>query len=66
MAEEKLCPTTNSCTSILTEFNECFLSIETWSAKPSLDICFEGRKKRPQDKGRKKRKKGKWDPQTFY
>jgi len=26
------------------------------------DMYFEGRKKRPQERGRKKRRKGKWDP----
>jgi hypothetical protein len=26
------------------------------------DICFENRKRRPQERGRKKRRKGKWNP----
>jgi len=26
------------------------------------DICFENRKKRPWERGRRKRRKGKWDP----
>jgi hypothetical protein len=26
------------------------------------DVYFEGRKRRPQERGRKKRRKGKWNP----
>ena len=29
---------------------------------PDEDFCFESRKKRPYERGRKKRRKGKWNP----
>jgi hypothetical protein len=63
MSENKLCATTCSDNmSKSSDFSNCSLSIGTWAAKSWRDVYFESRKKRPQEKGRKKRKKGKRNP----
>ena len=39
---------------------------ETWATKSLTGACLEGRKKRPQDRGGKKRKKGKPHPPELF
>jgi hypothetical protein len=43
-------------------FSNCSLSMGTWAVESWKDMYFESRKKRPQDRGKKKRRKGKRIP----
>lgn len=53
----------NMCKS--SDFN-CTTPVEAWVVMSRKEVCFEGRKKRPQERGRKKRKKGNRNPSELF